>query len=450
VANAWCESSKAGDESAMQPEEIDSVLERANRFLEAGKPDESLRCLDELEGQSLQGDDRIEWASLRAWALTEMGRDQEALETLDPLLEEYPRSPRLLGTLGVVLSNAEDLDDARDALEEALELSPDDEVALANLALVYEKLREYAQALDCYEKALSLGADIDWVLQRRAAVLTELGRYAEAKTALRRYLSLAPEDAAQWVALAILHSDDQEYDQAFECYVEAEKLDANLAMLRLNWGVTAVRAKQLRVARTQLRMLQRIEPRSTRPWLLRAFILEEEGHITAARVIYERILTRARFTDHAELSYAYEMAMDFFARHEMRPRCDRLLSRAYAANACTVELCEAYRETAGEHVEKAYWFSLMIEADYRPGLFEVYEAGPRPARFTRFARAIQVVARNHDEAIAMVIDFSRRMGEGHIAVREFVGEEEIDDSYTGIYEVEQDSFVFADEQTSAG
>src|SRR5512143_978098 len=89
----------------------------------------------------------LEWASLRAWALSEMGRDEEALETLDPLLEEFPKSARLLGTLGVVLSNTDDLEDARDALEEAVELSPDDEVALANLALVYEKLRDYKAAL---------------------------------------------------------------------------------------------------------------------------------------------------------------------------------------------------------------------------------------------------------------------------------------------------------------
>lgn len=431
----------------MEPEELDSLLDRANRLLEAGRPDESLRCLDQVAGQMLEGEDRIEWASLRAWALTEMGRDEEALETLEPLVEEFPESSRLLGTLGVVLSNTDDLEEARDALEEALSLSPKDEVALANLALVYEKLRDYQQAIELYERALGLGADIDWVLQRKAAVLAECGHYGEAKVTLKRYLSLAPEDAAQWVALGILYSDDQEYAEAFECYEQAEQLDPDSASLHLNWGVTAVRAHDLATAREQLAQLQWLEPRSSRPLLLRAFIVEEEGDATTARAIYDRIVARTHFADRGELTYALEMAMDFFARHELRPRCDRLLKRAYATNACTVELCEAYREAAGQYVDKAFWFSLMVEADYRAGLSELYERdSPEPHRFTRFVRDYQVVARDRDEAVGLVMAFAQRMGERHPCVREFVGDEPIEDTHTGLYEVETDSLVFADDQ----
>jgi tetratricopeptide (TPR) repeat protein len=297
-----------------------------------------------------------------------------------------------------------------------------------------------------YDRALTLGADIDWVLQRKAAALAETGQYAEAKSTLKRYLSLAPEDASQWIALAILHSDDEEYEAAFACYAEAERLDPDASTLRLNWGVTAVKAHQLRVARAQLRHLQRLEPRSTRPWLLRAFILEEEGHDTEARLIYERILARTRFADESEFTYALEMAMDFFSRHAQRAACERLMKRAYAANACTVELCEAYRELTGKPVARAYWYSVMVEADYRTGLREVHEPGNPSPRYTRFARALQVVASNHDDAVGHILEFTRHMGEENVAIREFVGEEEIEDSHTGIYEVEVSSYVFAEDE----
>ena len=63
----------------------------------------------------------------------------------------------------------------------------------------------------------------------------------------------------------------------------------------------------------------------------------------------------------------------------------------------------------------------------------------------RFTRAYQVVARNHDEAVGLVMDFARRMGETNTSVREFVGEEPVEDAYTGIYEVEPESYVFVDD-----
>ena len=231
----------------MEPENIDALLERANRLLEKGRPADSLRCLDELRPDALDADDRIELVSLRAWALSDLGRNEEALDALDTLLDEFPKSPRLLGALGMVLSNNDELEDARDALEEAIAISPTDEVSRANLALVYEKLRDFGRALELYEQALNLGADVDWILQREAAALSECGRFADAKQTLKRYLSLVPDDATQWITLGILCSDDEEYDEAFRCYEQAERLDPQAPALRLNWGVSAVRARRLPV-----------------------------------------------------------------------------------------------------------------------------------------------------------------------------------------------------------
>ncbi len=430
----------------MEPDELDAILERANRLIEAGKPEEALRCLDDAEGRCFDSEDRIEHASLRAWALTELGRDEEALDALDALLEEFPQSARLLSTLGVVLSNSDELEDARAALEEAVSVSPSDEVSLANLGLVYEKLRDYRRALELYDRALDSGADIDWVLQRRAAALIECGCYGDAKKTLNRYLSLVPEDATQWVTLGILYSDDDDFESAFECYRRAEEIDPDGAALRLNWGVTAVRAKQLGIARSQLAHLKRVEPTTTRPWLLAAFILEDEGELLAARTVYDRILSSAQFQDQAEMSYALEMAMDFFARHKLRRRSEQLFRHAYAANACSVELCEAYREVQGDLIEPGYWFSVLVEADYRPGLAEVQERrGATAGRRARFVRDYQIVARDRDDAISHVLDFARRMGERNPCVREFIGEEEIERAYAGIYEIEAESLILADE-----
>jgi tetratricopeptide (TPR) repeat protein len=428
---------------SMESDDVQSVLNRANEFLEAGRPEESLRCLAALENALFEPDERVEWAALKAWALSELGRGNDALDVLEPMLGEFPQSARLHGTLGVVLSNDGDLDEACDALEQAVALDEADEVALANLGLVYEKLRQYEHAFELYNQAIEMGAEIDWLLQRTAAVQAELGDLAAARSTLKRYLSLVPEDADQWIALAILHSDDLEFDQAFRCYRAAEQVAPDSAALRLNWGVTAVRAHQADAAQRQLRYLERLEPDSSRRVLLEAFIHEEQGRLDQALQGHVDALARVRREDRCELTYALEMAMDFFARHQRRGPCEQLMEQAYILNACTVEICEAYREITGKLVKPAHWYSLILEADYRAGLEEVLDPGDAVNRpYSRFLRNYQIVARNHDEAVLLAMQFARRMGEMNVQVREFVSEEEIAPAHLGVYEVERESLVF--------
>ncbi|MGE0479061.1 MAG: tetratricopeptide repeat protein [Phycisphaerae bacterium] len=432
----------------MGHDNIATILTRANALLEEGKPAETLRCLDQLgEDALVERDERVEYATLRAWALSEMGRAQEALDALDPLLQEFPACAKLHGTRGVVLSNADRLDAARAALERAVALDADDDVGVANLALVYEKLRDYHAAVRHYERAMNLGADLDWALNRAAAALSAAGRTDEARIVLKRYLSLVPDDAEQWVALAILFSDDDEHHEAFACYRAAERIDAELVTLRLNWGVTAVRAGRLKLARRQLRQLQKLAPGSARTCLLRGFILEEEGKLSAAEVCYEDALRCVRGNDFGELAYVLEMAMDFYCRQRRIQQCEALFSRAYALGACTVELCEAYREALGERVAHGYWFSLLVETDHQPRAVAHLDPNTghadRPSR--RALRSFQVVAVDHDEALGLVLRLAKRLGETGVRVREFLREEPIQDAFVGVYEIAASAALVTEE-----
>jgi tetratricopeptide (TPR) repeat protein len=426
----------------MNSDDIANILDRANDLLEAGKPAETLRCLAQIAHALLEEDDRIEAATLRAWALSEMGRHDAALTALDELMDEYPDAGRLHAARGVVLSNADDLDEARAELEHAYMLDPEDGVTVANLALVYEKLRNYDEALALYDRALERGADIDWTLQRRAAVQAELGDTTGAKQSLRRYLSLVPEDAVQWVALGVLYSDDDEYDPAFQCYEEAAKLEPESPWLRLNWGIAAVRAGRRDMALAQCEVLRRTATETSWRWLLEAFIFEEDENAAGATAAYERALAVCDALDPEDLSYTIEMAIDYYGRLGQRDRCEELLRRAYAANACAVELCEAYREISGTEIDEATWFSLVLEADYRAGLDEVSTNGAgEGATARRYLRNFQVIARDRDEATALVTSLAERMGESHARVREFINDEPVTDTFTGLYEIERKSMV---------
>lgn len=435
----------------MGPNDLNAALDRANELLEAGKAQETLQCLAEIEAQIEDPDDQIEYASLKAWALAELERTDEAAAVVEAALEAYPDSGRLHATLGVVLSNQGDLEGAAEALQRAIELDEEDEVAVANLGFIHERLRDYENAVGLYERAINMGAEIDWVLKRKAAVHAELGDLAQARMTLKRYLSLAPDDAEQWITLGIMCSDESRFEDSFVAYRQAEQIVPDSIALRLNWGVTAVRAGKLDIAREQLVFLKNMAPDGPRALLLEAYVLEEERKLDDARALYQRALQLVGPEHVHDMYYALEAAMDFFARQSMREPCETLFRRAYAANACSVELCEAYREATGEYLDSGRWYSLLLEADYRDGLAEIYEREQPPGRngFNRFQRAFQVVARDHDEAISLIVELAERMGERNVSVREFMNEHAVDDTFTGVYEIEREALVFSDDDEEA-
>lgn len=415
----------------MDFEFVHSRLQKASELLDSGKPHDALTCLDEVEQHVYDSEDRIEFASLRAWALSQLEKVDQALEMLAPLIEEYPENARLHATRGVVLSHANRLGEARDSLESAAALDDCDGVAIANLGFVYEKLHELESAVRAYDRALELGADVVWILQRKAAALRELGDFRAAKTTLGRYLSFAPEDDFEWTSLAIVHSELGEFDAAFECYERAEALNPNSLSMRFNWGLSAERAGRIDMARRQLDRLMESSPDGVQTHILRAYIHEHEGGLKSAWEAYECAMRAIDDSvDPSEAAYAFERAMEFCSEHSMRAQADSLIVLAFRRNACTPTLCESYRELSGEPMEKGYWFGLIAETAPVRDPVDSEKQAPTTTR------GFQLIARDRDDALALLDRFLRKVGHRLVMLCEFIDEEPHEDDCTGVYEVE--------------
>lgn len=434
----------------MSFDRLQADLEEAQRLLAGGDAQGALQRLETLPQPILDEELAVEAVVLRGWALCELDRTFEALEHVEQGLAQYPESARLRGALGAVLSSRGELEAAQRELEQAALADGEDEMILSNLAMVYHRLEDYARSIRTYDRLISLGADLDAVLPRKAAAQADAGDRDGAKRTLRRYLSLDPSDSGEWIALAVMHSDDEEYEAAVECYQQAEALDADSAPLRLNWGVTALRAGDLPAAQTQLAHLRRVDSGGARGQLLEAFLREESGEDDAAQALYDQALQSAQPGDPDELHFVLNSAMEFYARRHQSRRCEAVLERAYRCNACSPDVCEVFREATGDAVRDAACYAVVIEANYRSGLAEVPEAGQGGrGPFTRFQRGFQFVARDRDEAVACGISFARRMGEQGVRVLEVVEQEPLNDTFTGPFAVDREALVFRDDVSGA-
>ncbi|MCB1889010.1 MAG: tetratricopeptide repeat protein [Rhodocyclaceae bacterium] len=125
------------------PAEIQSLV-RAGQF------DQALAMTDaDLAEKPKDPDLRF----LRGVALTELGRQDEAIEVFQALTSDFPELPEPYNNLAVIYAQQKAFDKARAALEMAIRTHPSYATAHENLGDIYSRL-----ASDAYSKALQLDA----------------------------------------------------------------------------------------------------------------------------------------------------------------------------------------------------------------------------------------------------------------------------------------------------
>ena len=115
------------------------------QLLKNGKAPQALQKADEYLAKNSR-DPQMRF--LRAIALTNDSKTEDAITAFRQLTEEYPELPEPYNNLAVIYARQGDLDKARAALESAVRNNPNYAVAYENLGDIYARLayQAYAQS----------------------------------------------------------------------------------------------------------------------------------------------------------------------------------------------------------------------------------------------------------------------------------------------------------------
>ena len=116
------------------------------QLLKTGKTQQALQKADTYLAKNAR-DPQMRF--LRAIALTNDGKTEDAITAFRQLIEEYPELPEPYNNLAVIYARQGDLDRARAALEGAVRNNPNYAIAHENLGDIYARLayQSYAQSL---------------------------------------------------------------------------------------------------------------------------------------------------------------------------------------------------------------------------------------------------------------------------------------------------------------
>ncbi|WP_222846707.1 L,D-transpeptidase Cds6 family protein [Chitinolyticbacter meiyuanensis] len=116
----------------VQERDFNAAVERADRFLAKSPKDAQVRFL-------------------RALALAELGRTNDAIKAFTSLSEDYPQLPEPYNNLAVLYAQQNQLDKARAALQLSIQTNPSYAIAHENLGDLYARMASQA-----YDKALQI------------------------------------------------------------------------------------------------------------------------------------------------------------------------------------------------------------------------------------------------------------------------------------------------------
>ncbi|HTZ77027.1 MAG TPA: tetratricopeptide repeat protein [Stellaceae bacterium] len=203
------------------------------------------------------------------------GRAKKAAKLFERLLERNPHHPEGLLLLGILRSEADDLDGAEALFRRRLADAPTDGFSLHNLAKLYQKRGEDRKAIELYRQAAGVAAfpptfndlgvslhrtgdladalaafdraialDPDYLMAHtnRGLVLIELDRPAEAGDAFRQALRIDPNSAEAWCHLGTACHKSNDLAGAEAACRRALEIDANCIDAYLQLSLTLDRA----------------------------------------------------------------------------------------------------------------------------------------------------------------------------------------------------------------
>ena len=143
------------------------TLSDAQRLMRQGQ---TAHALEKVDAYLANKPSDAQGRFLKGLALTEMGKQQEAIAVFSKLTEDYPELPETYNNLAVLYAQQKQYEKARTALEMAIRIHPGYATAYDNLGDVYAMLSGQA-----YDKALQLDPSRQ-VTQSKLARLRELNK----------------------------------------------------------------------------------------------------------------------------------------------------------------------------------------------------------------------------------------------------------------------------------
>lgn len=204
-----------GVDSTMNALAIGEQLRQAQHYLQHAQ----FAQADQLCRQLVQTapDEPQAWAIL-GHACKALGKIDESITHYTRSLEQEPRQPRLLNTLGIVYAQRREFSSAEQAFRQAIQWEPDYAKAFNNLGNILSEQGKLDDALAAYERSQEFGYRDAALYDNLAQVYHRRGDARRAEIQLQKALRQRPNDPELLKRLGMILINLVQFDAAIACF----------------------------------------------------------------------------------------------------------------------------------------------------------------------------------------------------------------------------------------
>ena len=166
------------------------------------------------------------------------GQIQEALDSVEILVKDYPNEALLYNVSGACYAGLGQLDTAVKRYKQAIEMKPDYAEAHNNLGNAFRDLGQPDSALKSYKQALTIKPDFAEAHNNLGNALKDLGQLDDAIKSYEQALDIEPDSAEAHNNLGIALMIFGQLDGALKSYEKALAIKPDYADAYHNFGVT--------------------------------------------------------------------------------------------------------------------------------------------------------------------------------------------------------------------
>jgi len=165
------------------------------------------------------------------------GQIQDALSSLELLINNYPRDPSLFNIRGACFKAINQMESAVDSFKNAINIKPDYAEAYFNLGITLQELNRSNEAIKYYENAISVKPAYPTAHNNLGLIFLELNQLGLATEHFNRAISYNPEFAEAHNNLGATLQKSRQFDECIKQYFKAAAINPNFAQAYNNLGI---------------------------------------------------------------------------------------------------------------------------------------------------------------------------------------------------------------------